>query len=430
MPRNVGPRHENPPHDGFEEELGAVLRRTGDGFAADDRRELVEGGLRRGRRRLVRRRLAVTGSALALAAMCAGGVYGGLLFTPGGPADTTSVAAAPPKPTSATDPVGPLPDMARIPVKDVAAVLKAHTPAGQWRIDDENGLGQGVLGVYDDGKGEAAVSVFLSRSYGPGEAGEGLVTCPDKAHAPDVECTTEKLPGVGRLMLLQGYEYPDRREETKSWRSTLLTEDGFIVDVSEYNAAAEKGAPISREDPPFTLAQLKTLVTADAWRPLLAKLPEPSKPSTPPSVPDEPSGKAVRTTLRSLLPKDLKVEGKGGQDDYGYVNLLVDDGEGRSFVEINVQTGMDDVAEHLYGIGATTLPDGRLVGVTQEAAEKGGEGVVAWTVDTLTPKGFRVVITTLNSDGYRAPATRAEPALTVEQLKTIALSPKWEKLIK
>ncbi|MGA5497551.1 hypothetical protein ACPCSP_24620 [Streptomyces cinereoruber] len=429
MPRNDGPHPENPPYDAFEEELGTVLRRTGDGFAADDRRELVEGGLRRGRRRLARRRLAVTGSALALVAMAAGGVYGGLFFGPAGAVDTASVAA-PPKPTSATEPTGPLPDTARIPVKEAAAVLKAHTPAGQWTIDNENGLGQGVLGVYDDGNGKAAVTVLLSRSYGPGEAGEGMVTCPDKAHVPDAECTTEKLPGVGRLMLLQGYEYPDRREDTKDWRATLLTEDGFIVDVNEYNAAAEKGAPVSRENPPFTLAQLKALVTADAWRPLLAKLPEPSQPGTPPSAPDEPSGEAVRATLLSLLPKGLKAEGKGGRDDYGYVSLLVDDGKGRSFVEINVQTGMDDVADHLRAIGATTLPDGRLVGVTQEAAEKGGDGVVARTVDTLTPEGFRVVITTLNSDGYRAPATRAEPALTVEQLKAIALSPKWQKLIK
>ncbi|MER7914476.1 hypothetical protein [Streptomyces sp. NPDC096068] len=427
MSRTEGPRHENPPHDGFEEELGAVLRRTGDGFAADDRRGLVEGGLRRGRRRLMRRRLAVTGSALALVAMGVGGVYGGLLFGPTGAVDTASVAG---EPTSAAEPTGPLPDMARIPVKEAAAVLKAHTPAGQWTFDDENGLGQGVLGVYDDGNGKAAVTVFLSRSFGPGEAGEGLVACPDKAHDPDVECTTETIPGVGRLMRLQGYEYPDRREETKNWRATLLTEDGFIVDVNEYNAAAEKGAPISRENPPFTLAQLKALVTADAWKPLLAKLPDPARPSTPPSVPDEPSGEAVRTTLRSLLPEGLEVKDEGRVDDYGYFHLLVDDGKGIGFVEINVQTGMEEVAEHLHATGATTLPDGRLVGVTEGVAEKGGDGVVVRTVDTLTPEGFRVVITTLNSDGYRAPATRAEPALTVEQLKAIALSPKWQKLIK
>lgn len=183
MPRNDGPHPENPPHDAFEEELGTVLRRAGDGFAADDRRELVEGGLRRGRRRLARRRLAVTGSALALVAMAAGGVYGGLFFGPIGAVDTASVAA-PPKPTSATEPTGPLPDTARIPVKEAAAVLKAHTPAGRWTIDNENGLGQGVLGVYDDGNGKAAVTVLLSRSYGPGEAGEAWSPAPTRPTCP------------------------------------------------------------------------------------------------------------------------------------------------------------------------------------------------------------------------------------------------------
>ncbi|MFJ3504127.1 hypothetical protein [Streptomyces sp. NPDC090135] len=422
MPRNDGPGHENPPHDGFEEDLGAVLRRTGEGFAGD-RRELVEGGVRRGRRRLVRRRAAVTGGVLALAAVGVGGVYGGSLLGSAGPAATTSVAA-PPKPTG-TGPETRPPDEARIPVKDLAAVLRAHTPAGRWEIEDEGGEGQFVLGVYDDGAGKAAVSVSLSRSSGPGEAGEAMVTCPDEAHVPDAECTTETLPGVGRLLLFQGYEYPDKREKTKTWRATLLTEDGFLVDASEYNAPAQKGARVSRDTPPFTPAQLKALVTADAWKPLLAGLPGLPQGSTPPSAPDEPSADALRATLRSLLPEGLEVKDEGGQDGYGYV--VVDDGGGRSFVEINVQTGMRDVAGHLTSTGATTLPDGRLVGVVQEAAEKGGTGVVSWTVDTVTPEGFRVVVTALNSDGYRAPATRPEPALTVERLKTIALSPKWRK---
>lgn len=48
------PQNESPQHERFEDALGAILHRTGDGFAADDRRELVEGGLRRGRRQIGR----------------------------------------------------------------------------------------------------------------------------------------------------------------------------------------------------------------------------------------------------------------------------------------------------------------------------------------------------------------------------------------
>ncbi|MFB6623115.1 hypothetical protein ACFCWD_27765 [Streptomyces sp. NPDC056374] len=268
MPQNEGPQHE-----GFEDELGAILRRTGDGFAADDRRELVEGGLRRGRRRLFRRRLAMTGGVLALVAVGVGGAYGGSLLPLGADAPNTSVAA--PRPTATTDPVPgrQKPGDATIPVKDIAAALKTNTPDGAWQFDDLDGKGQSVTGVFDDGNGKAAVSVGLFRA-GNGEAGEDQVACPDKVAVPYDRCVEGKEADGSRIMVLQGYEYPDKREETKQWRAVLLTQDGFLIDVTEYNAAAEKGAPISRENPPFTLTQLKELVTAPAWRGLAAKLPE------------------------------------------------------------------------------------------------------------------------------------------------------------
>ncbi|MER6094265.1 hypothetical protein ABT154_00040 [Streptomyces sp. NPDC001728] len=426
------PQHEGPQHDGFEEELGAVLRRTGDIFAADDRRELAEGGLRRGRRRLVRRRLAVTGGVLALAAVSVGGVYGGSLFGPAGPPVTTSVAA-PPQPShadgAARSPKEPGAD-AEIPVKDIAAVLKAHSPQGAWTFDNLDGTGQAVAGVFDDGKGKAAVTVGLFRATGSGEGGEAQVTCPDKVAVPLDGCTTQNLPNGSRLMILQGYEYPDKREETKNWRAFLLTKDGFLIDASEYNAAAEKGAPISRANPPLTPAQLKGLVTADAWRPLLARLPVvPQKPGGGDGEPQtpEPTGTAVRNALRSLLPQGLTVKSKGGEGSHGY--LVVDDGKGASLVGVDVQPGSRDLIAELFGGGdVVTLPDGRMVRATQQPGEKGGAGVVWWNIDTITPDGFRVVVSAFNSPAQHEAATRAEPALTMEQLKSIALSPKWQKL--
>ncbi|MCX5227035.1 hypothetical protein [Streptomyces sp. NBC_00233] len=436
------PQNESPQHEGFEGELGAILRRTGDGFAADDRRELVEGGLRRGKRRLVRRRLAVTGGVLALAAVGIGGAYGGSLLSPAADASNTSVAA-PPKPVATTDPVPgkQLPGEARIPVKHMATILKSNTPAGTWQIDGLDGVGQSVTGVFDDGKGKAGVSVGLFRT-GTGEAGEDQVACPDKVAIPYDDCTEEKLTDGSRLMILQGYEYPDKREETKQWRAVLLTRDGFLIDVSEYNAAAEKGAPVSRENPPFTPAQLKTLVTAPAWGRLAAQLPENVDMSggaggqgggggaggqAEPPRHVEPNGAAVQSTLRSLLPKGLNVADKGGEGEYAYV--VVDDGKGKSLVQINVQPNMSDVAGDLFGSGdVTTLPDGRRVKLTQQPGEKGGEGVVWWTADTITPEGFRVVVSAFNAGTQHEAATRSEPALTMQQLKTIALSPKWQKL--
>ncbi|MEU3691135.1 hypothetical protein [Streptomyces narbonensis] len=435
MPLNDGSQHDDAPHEGFEEELGAVLRSTGEGFSTDGGRELVAGGLTRGRRRLVRRRLAVTGGVLALAAVGIGGVYGGSLLGTGGPAKAAGVAAAP-KPTTAETTEPSLEEkrrqamqQAQIPVKDIAAAIQANTPAGKWQFENLDGKGQSALGIYDDGGGKAAVSVGLYRSGGgDGEAGAGQVECPSKVHVDFDKCTSDRLPGGDRLMVIQGYEYPDRREDTKNWRAVLLTKDGFLVDASEYNAPAQKGAAVSRENPPFTATQLKALVTADDWRPLLEQLPEGPKTDVDPggAMPGETGGPEIQSTLRSLLPKGVQVKEKGG--DYGYGFAVLDDGKGKSLFEINVQPDMGDVAGDLFGSGdVTTLPDGRKVKITQGTAEKGGSGVVSWGVDTMTPEGFRVVVSAMNAGGHRQDATRAEPALTVEQLKAIALSPKWQK---
>ncbi|MEV8627074.1 hypothetical protein [Streptomyces sp. NPDC051079] len=424
----------------FEEELGAVLRRTGDGFGADDRRELASGGLTRGRRRMLRRRLAMTGGVLALAGIALGGAYGGSVLggmdvDAVGGVGGASVAAAPkPGGSGTVGQPGLKPgDEPRIPVADIAAVLKANTPAGSWEIQDPEGKGQSVAAVYDDGKGKAGVTVGLYRASGDGESGAGQVTCPDKVAVPYDACTTETLPNGSRLMVFQGYEYPDKREETKNWRAVLLTKDGFLVDASEYNAAAEKGAPISRENPPFSPAQLKRLVTAAGWRPLLKQLPPlPERPggsgSTEPEA-HEPSAAAVQATLRSLLPKGqgLRVVGRGGEGGYGY--LVVDDGKGRSLVQINVQPGMTGIRNDVFGgSDVTTEADGTRVKLFEQPGEKGGQGVVWWGADTLGLDDFRVVVSAFNSGTQHDAATRPEPALTTQQMKAIALSPKWRAL--
>ncbi|MFF9068439.1 hypothetical protein ACF09E_24130 [Streptomyces sp. NPDC014891] len=426
------PQNESPQHERFEDALGAILHRTGDGFAADDRRELVEGGVRRGRRRLVRRRLAVGAGVLALAAVTVGGVYGGSLLSP---SDGASSVAAP-RPTPSVDPVPgkQKPGEARIPVVDIAAVLKSNLPEGKWEIDGLDGFGQSLTAVYDEGKGRAAVTVGLFRA-GPGEAGEDQIACPDKVAVPYDDCTEETVQGGDRLMILQGYEYPDKREETKAWRAVLLTRDGILLDVSEYNAAAEKGAPVSRENPPFTPAQLKALVTADGWAPLTAQLPAHVDMSgdggtggtDAPRRHGEPESGAVQSTLRSLLPQGLQVtDGDGGGQS---AHLVVDDGKGKSLVQVNVQQNMADAADDLFGSGdVTTLPDGRRVKLTQQPGEKGGEGVVWWTADTMTPEGFRVVVSAFNAGTQHEAATRPEPALTMDQLRSIALSLRWQVL--
>ncbi|MFF8807954.1 hypothetical protein [Streptomyces omiyaensis] len=439
------PQHEHhDPENGFADELGPVLRAAGESFAVDGRPELVSGGLARGRRRLFRRRLAVTGGALALAAIGVGGVYAGSVVTPPDASDKASAAAAPqdggkpdvsrtpaPAPTAGTL----KPGEAEIPLSRIADIVKANTPAGKWSFDGLDGTGQALSGIYDDGRGEAAFGISLSRAGREAEAGADQVTCPDPVYVPHDACTTERLSDGSRLMVFQGYEYPDKREATKNWRAVLLTQDGLLVDASEYNAPAEKGAEISREDPPFNANQLRGIVLARAWRPLLAQIPPlPTAPAAPGgpgkplrTPPPQITGNGVAATLRAVLPKGLRVVGKGGGGEFAYV--VVDDGKGKSLVQVNVQYGMDDVADQLYGSGdVTTLPDGRLVKLSRQPGEKGGAGVVWWSADTMTPDGFRVVVSAFNTGAQHDAATRAEPALTMKQLKAVALDPRWTKI--
>ncbi|WP_406338251.1 hypothetical protein [Streptomyces sp. NBC_00649] len=97
------------------------------------------------------------------------------------------------------------------------------------------------------------------------------------------------------------------------------------------------------------------------------------------------------------------------QGDDGFAYVVVNDGKGASLVQINVQPNMSDVEDELSGSGAQTLPDGTKVVTHQGPGEKGGQGVVMWTVDTIRKDGFRVVISAFNSGAQNTAATRTTP---------------------
>uniref|UniRef100_A0AAU2V961 LigA protein n=1 Tax=Streptomyces sp. NBC_00003 TaxID=2903608 RepID=A0AAU2V961_9ACTN len=419
----------------FEDRLGEAMRHTGDSFELGDRRGLVESGLVRGRRRLARRRTAaVTGSVLALATVGFGGAYAAGLV--GGEGGGSSVAA-PPKPSPTDGPIGG---------EKKVALFKSLLPPGT--VTEEQGSGPGdpeasgkpgasdkpggsskasVSGVFDDGNGPGLVALGVSRVDPAAESSREQVACPAKAFVDYDSCQTEQRADGSRYMLLQGYEYPDRREATKNWRAVLLTPKGILVDASEWNAPAEKGARVSRDTPPLTAGQLKALVISPKWLSVADALRAPQKAdkSVGRGPGSGPSAEAVQKQLIALLPagKGLKVGEKGGQDGYAFV--VVDDGKGKSLVQINVQSGMSDVSPE----GTTsTLPDGTVVGLAKKPGEKSGAGVVMWIADTVRPDGFRVVISAFNTGNQNKAATRAEPALTLNELKAIALDPRWATL--
>ncbi|MFE3880524.1 hypothetical protein ACFXPX_39820, partial [Kitasatospora sp. NPDC059146] len=133
------------------------------------------------------------------------------------------------------------------------------------------------------------------------------------------------------------------------------------------------------------------------------------------------SAKEILTTVAGLLPSGL-TETEPGGDGPGYANFVLNDGKGKSMVQLNVQDWSGDRGDSLFG-DASTLPDGTKV-VVRKGSDKPGVGM--WTVDTLHPDGLRVVISSFNSGTQTSPATRKTPVLTDDQMQTIAAAPVWK----
>ncbi|MFD7781754.1 hypothetical protein ACFV4Q_01365 [Streptomyces nojiriensis] len=407
----------------FEDELAEALRRTGEGFTADPR-ALAEAGEERGRR-LARRRAAVAGgSALVLVLTATAGAYAGGLFGGSGAEGAVHVAAPPATPPANGRQTG----TGAVTAERMIGDLKSLLPGGRLTepkargTDDE--LGPWAGAVYDDGKGPAAISLSLRRVDPFGSRARAHTECDDKNLRNYDDCRTEQLPDGSRLLLHQGYEYPDRRTDTKVWRAVLVTVQGFLVDASEWNAAADKDAPVSRTDPPLTIAQLKGLVTSDTWHAALNDLP-----AADPEPAPRPDSIALRDrkavdALEQLMNRfgiTVPIASKGGQGTYGYV--VLDDGKGKSLVQINVQPTADP-SGFTGNSAVTTESDGTKVKVTAGPGEK-NRGVSQWKVDTLRKDGLRVVLSAFNTADQNGPATRPSPALTTEQLRKIALAPEW-----
>ncbi|MFF8269432.1 hypothetical protein ACF059_18855 [Streptomyces sp. NPDC016562] len=422
----------------LEDELREALGRAGDGFTPD-RQALTDAGERRGRQLVARRRAAVIGgSALALALIGTASAYtGGLLGGSGSGSDGSgSVDVAAPPTTSSGRPEGsagpktPGVGTGAVSAAQMIALFKELLPGGQLTGAEARGSDDSpyVSAVYDDGAGKAAISLALSRVDPNGTSARELTQCGDKSVQDYDDCLSEQLPDGSRILLHKGYEYPDRRVDTKLWRAVLVTPQGFQIDASEWNAPAEKGAAISRPNPPLSTAQLKALVTSEKWHPALKDLPaapQERAPQAPPSGPE--AGPILQSLLAKMGIPVVSQGDQGAQSDYAYA--VLDDGKGKSMVQVNAQPNMaKTLGAHIQGPDVTTLPDGTKVKMEQKPGEKGGAGVVWWTVDTLRPDGFRVVVSAFNTSDQNKPATRKTPLLTMDQLKEIALSPQWNTL--
>lgn len=456
----------------YEDEFGEALRRTGEEFSTDPR-ALVEAGHARGRRLVRRRRATVFGGAAAIAAIAVTSAVvlpglGGQGMESAAPAGSTESApaakggedAAAEEGEKAKE--GTKTSGGHVGAKELIATLTSLLPKGEVSAgyghgtDDERANPNAGV-TFDDGKGAAAIRIAFTRlGEEERQVAEDMTTCPDKALVAYDTCEVDKLSDGSRLMVFKGYDvHGSQKGGTKYWQAVLATPEGHVIDAGENNSTAEKGAPVTRPQPPLTAAQLKAIVTSDKWDPVF-DAPEKRQPKNSDSsgsddpaksdagkvdpgkggdtgkgdsegneAPASPEQQAIRSTLIGLLPQGVKVTAQGGDGEFAYV--VVDDGKGASMVQINVQPNMDDVRGELFN-GAEELPDGTVFSWRESGGDKGVDGAVMWTADTLRPDGLRVVVSAFNSGTQHDAPSRETPALSKEQLKSLAASAKWAEI--
>ncbi|MCX5398722.1 hypothetical protein [Streptomyces sp. NBC_00102] len=433
----------------FEDDLSGELRRTGDSFELSDRTALLDGAVAIGRRGVRRRRIATaTGGALALALVAlGGGLATGLV---GGAGPTTDLA-------SGTHSVSPgAGGESGVSGSEMVETLAALLPGG--KVSEGSGIGTGELEdgaaasasvLYDDGDGPVTVtaSLYPTPQYVRARGTEGA--CADEPGAlrdmPEGVALTHDTVGGPALTAGSGgkasaAECPTPvdaaapQEELVGYRFRGLAVGGVTVDVRAYSGVLDAGAVGVRSTPPLDQGQLAALGQSAKWAPLVQRMKvvvaaqEKRHEASPTASPaPELDYSTLMPTLLKLLPKDVTVVRQEQQDGGEYAEVVVDDGQGQSLLGINVQRDMRDVAGDLYG-GAETLPDGTLLAVTQAPGEKGGDGIVQWTADSMRPDGMRVVVMAFNGPRQDGAATRSEPALSIDELKALVTSPKWLKL--
>ena len=127
-------------------------------------------------------------------------------------------------------------------------------------------------------------------------------------------------------------------------------------------------------------------------------------------------------TLTGLLPTGLTHSSPHGGRRSG--QLWVDDGHGKSLLEVHVsrQTSTTAIRSHVFA-GTTPLADGTLIQSRQSppGTEPGHEAV-----NVLHPDGLYVTIMQWQAPSQNAPSTRTTPILTLAQLRAIATSRQWQ----
>ncbi|MGW4802805.1 hypothetical protein [Kitasatospora sp. NPDC004272] len=400
------------PSPSEEEDFARVLRAGAELAPAVSADEFALGAERRGRRRVLRRRIGV---ASAVALVAAAGVVPALL--PDRPKPSAQAPAATPP---------------RVDDAFMLDTLTSLLPAGgtvsdgQGRAPDPNTPGQvpqAYLG-YDDGHG-GRVQLLLAID---------LVATPVTTDAQRLLCYEPVVPGSatcdpatrpdGSHLLTTGYGGPGSDDHSLSVAYTLA--NGRLVQVDEVSAD-----PTVKELP-LDKAKLTEIVTAPQWQWVFGTLG--TAPSRPPARP-APAGDRMLSALTPLLNGVQGVQldtSRTGTDLPGRIRVDVTANGRTSVLLLSVTPGWRRSYPTDPQLTFSTMhrspdrrPDGTLVSSTVPlgGAQRTADG--GYLANALLPDGTEVSLRLWNSTTGRDGERPGDPVLTTDQLSALVSAPVW-----
>ncbi|MBZ4320428.1 hypothetical protein [Streptomyces huiliensis] len=408
--------------DALERRLTAVLKNAADACPPPSP-DLIDRATARGRRLRRARFLQAGAGAAALTLVALGGT---LLLNTGGTGGVTPAEDVRP-----ATPRTVRPSPTRVSGQEMVATLTSLLPKG-GSVSEASGTGSADADAgraltarltYTGAHGATALDIAIRRPD-PGDRPAG---CLPVQVRPYDRCEARELPGGGTLYTTRSFTHPTGDTGQRRWYAELVTKDGASLLLQEFGGGEEK-ATESAADPALTPDQLGAIVRSPAWRKAVDALPAAGTPS--PSGGRAASDGRLARVLLALLPTGGRITDLHSDD--ALVQLVYDDGHGKSMIEADVQNGMTEaLGGHMTcpsdagdDCRARTLPDGTKVKVTRTPSEKGGDAVV-WTADTLREDGRRVLVREINSFAESGPVTRPEPPLGLDRLRDMALDRKW-----
>ncbi|MFE1922412.1 hypothetical protein ACFW91_07610 [Streptomyces asoensis] len=387
----------------FEDKLGEEVRRVAEGFGTPDTDTLIDGGLARYRRRRARRRLSAAGGAsLAVALVATSALYLGDAFR----GDTTDGASGPV--TGSRHFKVTAEQMKNILQNGVerAGVAVGHPKLKGSGSSDPSTAAKATI-VYDDGFGDAHVSLSVRRVQPADPKLKKLITCPPVKGSPYEECTVQ--PGNRAV---KGYTEAGKAGGIKKWEVTMVSTSGYLIEVATNNVQGP-GDAHSGHNPRLNPGKLRHLALFVEGSFTTAGEPNTFGSAKPGSRP-EPGN--MLPILKSLLPKRLKVYSEAGTGADGHVVVIDGNTGDRTYIEV-VATAAEDAA------WTETRPDGMKVA----AVKKPGAypGVQHWQVDTFRPNGLSIQVSAYNAPTPKSLKSGTQLLVTMEELKAIATAPVW-----